>query len=130
MSYGNAVTLDRPFGEAVAGVKEALLAQGFGIVSEVDIAATLLAKIGVEIPAQVILGACNPRFAHRSLQVEPSIGLLLPCNVVVRSVGDGVVVEMIDPQMLVEVTGNAELAGIAAEVAAALDEAMRSLSPA
>ena len=130
MSYGKALTLDTPFGDAVAAVKEALLAQGFGIVSEVDIAATLRAKIGVEIPAQVILGACNPRFAHRSLEIEPSIGLLLPCNVVVRSVGDGCRVEMVDPQMLVEVTGNAELAGIAAEVAAALDEAMRSLSQA
>ena len=130
MSYGKATTLDLPFDDAVAAVKEALLAQGFGIVSEVDIAATLRAKIGVEIPAQLILGACNPRFAHRSLQVEPSIGLLLPCNVVVRSVEDGTAVEMVDPQMLVEVTGSAELAGIATEVAAALDGAMRSLSPA
>ena len=130
MSYGKATTLDLPFSDAVTAVREALLAQGFGIVSEVDIAATLRAKIGVEIPAQLILGACNPRFAHRSLEVEPSIGLLLPCNVVVRSVGEGTVVEMVDPQMLVEVTANAELAGIAAEVAAALDEAMRSLSPA
>lgn len=130
MSYGKATTLDLPFDDALAAVREALLAQGFGIVSEVDIAATLRAKIGVEIPAQVILGACSPRFAHRSLEAEPSIGLLLPCNVVVRAVGDGCLVEMVDPQMLVEVTGNAELAGIAAEVAAALDEAMRSLSPA
>lgn len=130
MSYGTATTLDLPFDDALAAVREALLAQGFGIVSEVDIAATLRAKIGVEIPAQVILGACNPRFAHRSLEAEPSIGLLLPCNVVVRAVGGGCLVEMVDPQMLVEVTGNAELAGIAAEVAAALDEAMRSLSPA
>ena len=127
MGYGNALHLDTPFADAMAAVKQALAANGFGIVSEVDIAATLRTKIGVEIPAQVILGACNPRFAHRALQAEPSIGLLLPCNVVVRADGDGSLVEMIDPEMLVEVTGNEELRTIAAEVGDALAAAMQSL---
>ena len=128
MSYGRALRLEVPFADALVAVREALMAQGFGIVSEVDIAATLRTKIGVEIPAQVILGACNPRFAHRSLQVEPSIGLLLPCNVVVRADGEGSLVEMIDPEMLVEVTANPELAPIAAEVGAALDSALQALN--
>jgi uncharacterized protein (DUF302 family) len=128
MSYGTAVRLDTPFVDALAAVKQALVAQGFGIVSEVDIAATLRAKIGVEIPAQVILGACNPGFANRALQTEPSIGLLLPCNVVVRADGDGSLVEMIDPEMLVEVTGNEELRDMAAEVGQALAASMQSLA--
>ena len=128
MSYGRALRLEVPFADALVAVREALMAQGFGIVSEVDIAATLRTKIGVEIPAQVILGACNPRFAHRSLQVEPSIGLLLPCNVVVRADAEGSLVEMIDPEMLVEVTANPELAPIAAEVGAALDSALQALN--
>ena len=127
MAYGRSVTLDIPFGDTLAAVREALAGAGFGIVSEVDIAATLRTKLGVEIEPQVILGACRPDFAHRALAVEPSIGLLLPCNVVVRSVGDTTVVEMIDPAMLVDVTGNADLQAIAGEVGQHLADAMETL---
>jgi len=127
MTYGNTVTLDTAFDESLAAVRDALAAEGFGIVSEVDIAATLKAKLGVEIEPQIILGACRPDFAHKALAVEPSIGLLLPCNVVVRSSGDTTIVEMIDPSMLVEVTGNADLAAIADEVATHISAAMQAL---
>ena len=130
MSYGNTVTLDTPFAESLGAVRDALAAEGFGIVSEVDIAATLKAKLGVEIEPQIILGACRPDFAHKALAVEPSIGLLLPCNVVVRSSGDATIVEMIDPSMLVEVTGNADLAAIADEVATHISAAMQALGSA
>jgi len=130
MTYGNTVTLDTPFAESLAAVRGALADEGFGIVSEVDIAATLKAKLGVEIEPQIILGACRPDFAHKALAVEPSIGLLLPCNVVVRSSGDATIVEMIDPAMLVEVTGNADLAAIADEVATHISAAMRALGSA
>ena len=94
---------------------------------EVDIAATLRTKLGVECEPQVILGACRPDFAQQALAVEASIGLLLSCNVVVRSADDTTIVEMIDPAMLVDVTGNAGLQAIAAEVGAHLSAAMEVL---
>jgi len=124
MSYAQNVTLATPFADTLVAVREALAGQGFGIVSEVDIAATLKNKLGVEIQPQIILGACRPDFAQQALAVEASIGLLLPCNVVVRSAGDTTIVEMIDPAMLVDVTGNAGLAGIAGEVGSHLAAAM------
>jgi uncharacterized protein (DUF302 family) len=127
MTYGHSAELDRSFPEALAAVREALASQGFGIVSEVDMAATLKEKIGVEIDPQVILGACNPGFANRALAAEPAIGLLLPCNVVVRGVGDRTVVEMIDPGILVQLTGNPELESIADEVGQQLAAAMQAL---
>jgi uncharacterized protein (DUF302 family) len=127
MSYGKSITLATPFSEGLAAVREALAGEGFGIVSEVDMAATLRNKLGVEIEPQVILGACRPDFAHKALAVEPSIGLLLPCNVVVRSEGGTTIVEMIDPAMLVDVTGNAGLRAIAGEVGAHLAAAMEVL---
>jgi uncharacterized protein (DUF302 family) len=127
MAYGHSTTLARPFPEVLGAVREALAAQGFGIVSEVDIAATLKNKIGVEIEPQVILGACNPAFANRALEAEPGIGLLLPCNVVVRADGAATVVEMIDPGMLVELTGNPALEPISDEVGQRLGAAMEAL---
>lgn len=127
MSYGHAVTLDTPFADTLVAVREALAGEGFGIVSEVDIAATLRNKLGVESEPQIILGACRPDFAHKALAVEPSIGLLLPCNVVVRSAGDTTIVEMIDPAMLVDVTGNADLQAIASEVGTHITAAMEAL---
>ena len=127
MSYGHSLTLGTPFADTLVAVREALAGEGFGIVSEVDIAATLRNKLGVEIEPQVILGACRPDFAHKALAVEPSIGLLLPCNVVVRSAGGTTIVEMVDPAMLVEVTGNGELRVIADDVGTHLAAAMEAL---
>ncbi|MCK6212518.1 DUF302 domain-containing protein [Georgenia sp. EYE_87] len=129
MTYGISVTLDQPFDDAVAAVREALAEQGFGVLTEIDMAATLKKKLDVDIAPQVILGACNPPLAHRALQAEESIGLLLPCNVVVRG-GDGaVVVEALDPQVMVGVTGNDALTAVADDAAARLRAALAGLTP-
>ncbi|WP_341360049.1 DUF302 domain-containing protein [Georgenia sp. M64] len=127
MSYGITVTTAMPFDEAVAAVREALGAQGFGILTEIDMAATLKKKIDADIPPQVILGACNPPLAHRALQAEESVGLLLPCNVVVRGSGGATVVEALDPQIMVGVTGNDDLAAVADDAATRLRAALGTL---
>lgn len=131
MGYGISTTLDLPFAEALVAARSALAEQGFGILTEIDLAGTLKAKLDVDVPAQVILGACNPPLAHRALTAEESIGLLLPCNVVVRSVDGGrTTVEALDPQVMVRVTGNDELAAVADEAAGRLRAALASLAPA
>lgn len=127
MNYGMSRTINRPFDEVTAEVRAVLAEQGFGIVSEIDMQATLRNKIGVEIEAQLILGACNPKFAHRALQAEPSIGLLLPCNVVIRTTAAGTVVEMINPQMMAEITEGPGMKQIADEVTELLSQALVSL---
>ena len=129
MSYSLSTTVDQPFAAALAATRDALAEQGFGILTEIDMAATLRAKIDAEIPAQVILGACNPPLAHRALQAEESIGLLLPCNVTVRTVADGrTAVEAVDPQMMVEVTRNPALDEVATEAGARLRAALAAIS--
>ncbi len=128
MGYALHAEVERPFDETLAMVKESLGKSGFGVLTEIDLRKTLKAKIDVDIDEQVILGACNPRFAHKGLQAEESLGLLLPCNVVVRQ-GDGVtVVEAIDPATMVEITGNPEMAALSAEVGAALQAALDRLA--
>ena len=128
MTYGISVTLDQPFDAAVAAVREALAEQGFGVLTEIDMAATLKKKLDVDIAPQVILGACNPPLAHRALQAEASIGLLLPCNVVVRGDDGAVVVEALDPQVMVGVTGNPALSAVADDAAARLRAALGALT--
>jgi uncharacterized protein (DUF302 family) len=126
-TYGTTLRLDRPFDEAVDAVRAALGEQGFGVLTEIDVRATMKAKLDVDVPSQVILGACNPTLAHRAMEIEPSIGLLLPCNVVVRETADGPVVEAIDPAVLAEFTGNEALEPIAYEVGRALAAVMGAL---
>lgn len=129
MTYGITVTVDRPFSESVQAVREALATQGFGILTEIDMAATLKAKLDVEIPPQVILGACNPPLAHGALQVEPAIGLLLPCNVVVRASGDDqTTVAALDPDVMVSLTGNDGLRVVAQDAGARLRAALTELA--
>jgi len=131
MSYGISTTVEMTFDETVTAVREALSEQGFGILTEIDMAATLKNKLGVEIRPQVILGACNPPLAHRALQAEESIGLLLPCNVVVRSAGDTrTVVEALDPQIMVGVTDNDALRPVADDAAGRLRAALAALEAA
>ena len=129
MSYGTRVTLDAPFAEAVTRVRAALAAHGFGVLTEIDVTATMRAKLGEEMEDYVILGACNPPFARQALGIDRSVGLLLPCNVVVRAADGGTLVEALDPQAMVTLTGRAELQPVADEVARRLAAALVELSP-
>lgn len=131
MKIGLSTTLDTTFPDAVARIREALAAQGFGVLTEIDMQATLKAKLDKDIGSYLILGACNPPMAHRAVSVDPQIGLLLPCNVVVRADPDHdtqVIVEAMNPQILVEVTGEPELHGVADEVTTMLQAAIDSLT--
>ncbi|HET9082385.1 MAG TPA: DUF302 domain-containing protein [Trebonia sp.] len=128
MSYGTQITVGAPFAEAVAQVRSALAAQGFGVLTEIDVTATLKAKLGEQMEDYVILGACNPPFAHQALGIDRSIGLLLPCNVVVRAAGDRTVVEALDPQVMVTLTGLDELKPVADQVSAKLAAALAELA--
>ena len=130
MSYGTQITLDAPFGDTLARVRAALAAQGFGVLTEIDVTATMKAKLGEQMEDYVILGACNPPFAHQALEVDRSIGLLLPCNVVVRAAGGATVVEALDPQVMTTLTGRPELKPVADEVARRLAAALATLRPA
>ena len=99
--YTLAITTERPYEETVAAVREQLAEAGFGVLTEIDLKSTLKTKIDVDVAPQVILGACRPQLAHQALQAEPSIAVLLPCNVVVRSAGETTtVVEAFDPAMM------------------------------
>jgi uncharacterized protein (DUF302 family) len=100
--YTIGVTVDRPYDATVAAVRDSLAEQGFGVLTEIDVAATLKTKLNVEVPAQVILGACRPQLAHRALDAVPSIAALLPCNVVVRDVGGATFVEAVDPDAMMQ----------------------------
>jgi uncharacterized protein (DUF302 family) len=117
-------TIDRPIEDAEPLVRDALAAQGFGVLTEIDIAATLKAKLDVDRPALKILGACNPGFAHRALQLDPTASLVLPCNVVLEPDGaGGTTVSVVDPRALMPGDEFAELAGEAAGLLqAALDQ--------
>jgi len=124
MNYGKTIRLQAPFAETADRVRQALKDQGFGVLTEIDVRATMREKLGEEIEDYLILGACNPPLAHRALQADRRIGLLLPCNVVVRADGDQTIVEALDPEIMVSVTGRCELGPVAAESAARLDGAL------
>jgi uncharacterized protein (DUF302 family) len=128
MSYALSKTVDLSYDEAVAATKAALSEQGFGVLTEIDMKATLKAKIDVDIPPQVILGACRPPLAKRALEIDPSIGTLLPCNVVVREDGAGnTLVEALDPATMVELTGNSGLEEVAGDARTRLENALSAL---
>lgn len=127
MSYGTGIRLRADFDDTVVRVRAALKEQGFGVLTEIDVRATLKEKLGEDMEPYLILGACNPPLAHRALAVDRRIGLLLPCNVVVRADGDATVVEALDPQIMVGLTGQAGLAPVADEAAARLGAMLRTL---
>jgi len=105
-----------PFGEAVERVRRELAAEGFGVLCEIDVQATLKAKLDAEIGPYLILGACNPPLAHQALESEPDLGVLLPCNVVVRAHGDTTTIAAVDPERMLSIVDSSDLAPVAAEV--------------
>jgi uncharacterized protein (DUF302 family) len=131
VSYALTTTVGRSFLDTLNATRACLTDQGFGVLTEIDVRATLKAKLDVDVPAQVILGACRPPLAHAALQVEPSVGLLLPCNVVVRYLDDDrTVVQALDPKVLVSLTQNEALSPIADEAGQRLAAALDTLTQA
>ena len=130
MTYGTTVTVEQSFDEAVAAVRVALSDQGFGVLTEIDVQATMKAKLDADLPQYLILGVCNPPLAYRALQTEPSVGLLLPCNVIIRQNDQSTVVEAIDPMTMVSISGNPALQPIVDEVAGRLRAALAALAAA
>ncbi|MES2756947.1 MAG: DUF302 domain-containing protein [Pseudomonadota bacterium] len=127
-NYGFGKTVSCTFDEAIQRVTAALQTEGFGILSDIDVAATLKKKLDADMPAYRILGACNPALAQRAIQAEPSIGLLLPCNVLVRDVGDGnVSVEFMDTDAVLQLVGKPDIAALAGEVRERLQRVMAAV---
>ena len=130
MVFEEGVVLSQPFDEATASVKASLAESGYGTLSEIDVQATLREKLDKQIGRFVIIGACNPSLAGRALDVEPEVGVLLPCNVVVRESADQrVEVASIDPVASLERTGNEALRPFAEQVRAALEAVLAELAP-
>lgn len=125
--YGIRRNVALSFEDADARVRVALKEEGFGVLTEIDVRATLREKLGVEVSPYRILGACNPPIAHQAIQAEPSVGLLLPCNVVVREENGAVVVEALDPVVQLEVAGNPALMEAARDVRARMQRVLERL---
>lgn len=131
-AYGFGRTLALSYDDAVARVTEALKTEGFGVLTSIDVKATMKAKLDVDFPPYAILGACNPPLAHRSLTADPNVGLLLPCNVVVRALADEAGqprtrVEVADPISMMNIVRNDELNAVAADARARLERVVAAL---
>jgi uncharacterized protein (DUF302 family) len=126
--YGFTTTLDTTFDEALQKTIDALKAEGFGVLTEIDVKATMKQKLNADMPPYRILGACNPPLAHKALQAEPDIGLLLPCNVIVREEAPGrVVVGFLDPETMVQLVGRDDVRPVADEAKQRLQRACQAL---
>lgn len=126
MRYTYDRIIDASFEDVDARVRKALSDHGFGVLTEIDVKSTLKAKIGADIEAYRILGACNPGMAYKAIQVEPRVGAMLPCNVILRAVTGGVEVSAIDPVASMQAVGSPELAAIAADVRDMLIKAVKA----
>ena len=128
MAYYLTRNVSGDFDAAIARVKDALKAEGFGVLTEIDVAQTLKTKIDREFRPYRILGACNPKLAFEALSLEANIGVMLPCNVIVQRRDDGrIEVSTIDPATAMQAVGNQQLSGVAAEVRGALERALANV---
>ncbi len=129
-AYTFRATIPLPIEQTRARIEAALKAEGFGVLTEIDVTATLRAKLGIVRPPYLILGACNPQLAHAAIEIEPSIGALLPCNVVLRQAADveETIVEILDPEAALAIAGSEQVAPIAAEAAARLRRVLAAVA--
>ena len=127
MPYVRSITLDLSYAETVTRTREALADQGFGVLTEIDVQATLKEKLGQDMEPYIILGACNPELAHRALEIDREIGALLPCNVVVRAQDGGSAVLILDPQIIASLPERDELQPVADEATRRLDAVLAAL---
>ncbi|CUB07479.1 DUF302 domain-containing protein [Tepidiphilus thermophilus] len=128
IKYGFGKTVELTFDQAIERVTQALQAEGFGVLADIDVAGAMKKKLNQDMPPYRILGACNPPLAHRALTAEPSIGLLLPCNVVVRQDDTGKVhVEFMDPNAVLDLVNKPEITQLASEVRQRLERVMQAL---
>jgi uncharacterized protein (DUF302 family) len=125
--YGIRRVTDMPYDEALQRVRETLKEQGFGILTEIDVKKTMKEKLGADYSPYVILGACNPQLAHKALNAEPEIGLLLPCNVIVYDENGSTVVEAMDPVPVLSLVGNPDVEPVAAEARDRLQKAIEAM---
>ncbi len=109
-------------------VEDALRAEGFGVLTEIDVAAVMKSRLGISGPGYLILGACNPQLAHRALEAEPSVGAVLPCNVVLREDQHGTVLEVLDPEAAMGIVGSAEVTEVASEAATRLRRVVEAVA--
>lgn len=126
-AYGFGASLDMPYERAVARVKEELKVEGFGVLTEIDVQSTLREKLGAEMEPYIILGACNPPLAHRALTEDREIGLLLPCNVVVRAAGAGCRVDIADPEAMLGIVSHDRVRAVAQEAKQRLERVVAAL---
>jgi uncharacterized protein (DUF302 family) len=127
VQYGVGRYLDEPYDQALPRVVDALKAEGFGVITEIDVRKTMKEKLDVDVPAHTILGACNPKLAHAAMEVEPDVGVLLPCNVVVYATDKGTRITAVNAGAMLGMIDNERLAPIAKEVQARLDRVLQSL---
>ena len=126
-SYGITKVVDLPYQQAVDKVTDALKAEGFGVLTTINVQETLKQKLGVDLGDYVILGACNPQLAYQALQTEQEIGLLLPCNVIVYTSGGKTAVSVLEPQQALGITNNESLSSIAEEAKGKLERALAAV---